>query len=125
MKRDWLPDRAVLFTVAVGLIAVLVAIVIGIFNVGPVPEGQTGIPNWAENVLVAVTTGALLKIGDVIAAIVALASNRQNERLGDKLAQSSPVDTAPAPQDAVQGARAAAAAADDKADQIEGQSNAR
>lgn len=89
--KDWLPDRAVLFLVGFGLLAVLLAIVIGIFNVDAVPEGQVGIPNWAENVLVAVATGALLKVGDVISAVVALSSNKQVERLGTQLSNSAPV----------------------------------
>lgn len=97
MKHDWLPDRAILFTVGFGLIAVLLALVIGIFNVEPVEAGQEGIPNWAENVLVAVSTGALLKIGDVISAVVALASNRQVERLGNQLGQSTPTTDTPQP----------------------------
>ena len=97
VNRDWLPDRAVLFTVAFGLIAVLLALVIGIFNVEPVGAGQEGIPNWAENVLVAVATGALLKIGDVISAVVTLSSNRQVERLGNQLGQSTPLADAPLP----------------------------
>jgi ABC-type uncharacterized transport system permease subunit len=95
MKNDWLPDRAVLFTVGAGLIAVLLALVIGIFNVKPVGAGQAGIPNWAENVLVAVATGALLKIGDVISAVVTLSSNRQVERLGNQLGQSAPASDSP------------------------------
>lgn len=117
--KDWLPDRAVLFLVAFGLLAVLFAIVVGIFNVQPVADGTQAIPNWAENVLVAVATGALLKVGDVIAAIVALASNRQVERLGNKLGDSSP--NAPAPQDAKHAATAVADAAQDTADAINGE----
>lgn len=95
MNHDWMPDRAVLFTVAFGLIAVLLALVIGIFNVDPVADGQQGIPNWAENVLVATATGALLKIGDVISAVVTLSSNRQVERLGNQLGQSTPLADGP------------------------------
>lgn len=119
MKKDWLPDRAILFTVGAGLIAVLLALVIGIFNVDPVADGQQGIPNWAENVLVAVATGALLKIGDVISAVVALASNRQVERLGVQLASSTPTEAVKVIGDgSVQAADAVADAADAKADQI-------
>lgn len=119
MKKDWLPDRAILFTVGAGLIAVLLALVIGIFNVDPVADGQQGIPNWAENVLVAVATGALLKIGDVISAVVALASNRQVERLGVQLASSTPTETVKVVGDgSVEAADAVANAADAKADQI-------
>lgn len=117
MSKDWLPDRAVLFVAAIGLMAVLLAVVIGIFNVDPVPAGQQGIPNWAENVLVAMVTGALLKVGDVISAIVALSSNRQVERLGNQLGSSVPSEKAP--QTAVEAAQQTAGAATDKADQIE------
>jgi len=119
MSKDWLPDRAVLFVAALGLMAVLLAVVIGIFNVDPVPAGQQGIPNWAENVLVAMVTGALLKVGDVISAIVALSSNRQVERLGNQLGASVPTETGRVPQTAADAAQQTAEAASDKADQIE------
>lgn len=92
--REWLPDRAVLLAIVLGLIAILLAVVIGIFNVPTDPRGVAAIPNWAENVLVAIATGALLKLGDAIAALVTLASGKQVERLGSQLAQSAP----PGPQ---------------------------
>lgn len=93
MNRDWIPDRAVLLTVGVGLIAILLAATLGVV----VPREGEPIPNWAENVLVALVTGALLKLGDLIAAVVALATNRQVERLGNQLGQSTPLTERPQP----------------------------
>jgi hypothetical protein len=87
-QRDWLPDRAVLMTIAIGVCAILGGVVIGIFT------SKATIPNWAENVLVAVVTGGLLKIGDVVTAIVSLAAGRQTERLGNRLADSAPAGAA-------------------------------
>lgn len=93
-QRDWLPDRAVLLSIVIGLIAILLGIVIGIFTASH-DKGAGSIPNWAENVLVAISTGALLKVGDAIAALVTLASGRHVERLGNQLAQSAPSSDQP------------------------------
>lgn len=115
--KDWIPDRAVLLVIAIGLIAILFAATLGVVN----PNDETPIPNWAENVLVALVTGALLKLGDLIAAVVALATNRQVERLGTQLGQSQPLDGT-VPHNAADAARKTADAADRKADEIEQQS---
>lgn len=111
--KDWIPDRLVLLVVGLGLIAILFAATIGVVA----PRETSPIPNWAENVLVALVTGALLKLGDLIAAVVALATNRQVERLGTQLGQSQPLDTGSTP-DAASAARKTADAADRKADEI-------
>jgi hypothetical protein len=53
------------------------------------------LPNWAENVLVSIATASALKLGDCLATLVALASGRQVERLGNQLAGSSPASAEP------------------------------
>lgn len=74
-----------------GLIGILLAIIAGLF----LSSRGAALPNWAENVLVAMATGALLKMGDVLAALVSLATGRQVETLGQQLATSSPSGTVP------------------------------
>lgn len=84
-----LTDRAVLLVIAVGLIAILLSVVWGLFLNGQEP-GSKELPNWAENVLVAISTAAALKLGDCLSALVALAGGRQVQRLGEKLGESVP-----------------------------------
>lgn len=81
-----LSDRIVLLVISLGLIAIIMAIVLGLFLSGRV------LPNWAENVLVSVATACALKLGDCLSTLVALSSGRQVERLGSQLATSSPVE---------------------------------
>lgn len=114
--KDWIPDRAVLLAIVIGLIAILLAIVIGIFDAAPQRAGA--IPTWAENVLVAISTGALLKIGDAIGALVTLAGGRTTEKLGQQLATSTPGKAVP--QEAADAADQVADAAQDQADAITG-----
>lgn len=114
--KDWLPDRAVLLVIVLGLVGIMMAIVIGIFNAPVGKEGQSLVPNWAENVLVALATGSLLKLGDAIGALVTLAGGKTTERLGQQLAGSTPAAVVPA--DAAQAAQQTADAAQTKADQI-------
>lgn len=99
-----------------GLIAILLSIIAGLF----LSSRGAALPNWAENVLVATATGALLKMGDVLSALVALASGRTNEALTNKLAASAPVNDNPAPKDAEDAANQMVDAAETKRDQIVG-----
>ena len=86
-------QMTVLLVIASGLIGILLAIIAGLFW----PRATAAaLPNWAENVLVAIATAASLKLGDCIAALIALATGRQVERLGNQLANSPPADP-PAP----------------------------
>lgn len=119
--RDWIPDRAVLLAISLGLIAILLAIIVGILFHVPGKGSAAAIPNWAENVLVAIATGTLLKVGDAINALVALASGKQVGQLSTQLAQSAPVD-ATTSRDAAEAAQETAHAAQRKADAIEGAS---
>ncbi len=89
-----LTDRLVLLVIAAGLIAILLSIVWGLFISAHSP-GTKDIPNWAENVLVAISTASALKLGDCLAALVALAGGRQVQRLGEKLGDSQPMDKGP------------------------------
>lgn len=77
-------DRAVLLAISCGLIAILLTIVIGIYLT------PRALPNWAENVLVAIGTAAALKLGDCLSTLVALSSGRSVEKLGSQLASSAP-----------------------------------
>lgn len=116
--RDWIPDRAVLLAISLGLIAILLAIIIGILFHVPGKGSAAAIPNWAENVLVAIATGTLLKVGDAINALVALASGKQVGQLSTQLANSAPVDPLPT-IGATEAAHKVADAAVSKADQID------
>jgi hypothetical protein len=77
-------ERGVLLVVALGLITILLAIILGLFTTPRV------LPNWAENVLVSIATAAGLKLGDVLSTLVALSSGRSTERLGTLLGNAPP-----------------------------------
>lgn len=79
-------ELIVLSLIGGGLIVILLSIVAGLF----LATQNTALPNWAENVLVSIATACALKLGDALAALVTLATGRQVEKLGDKLASSSP-----------------------------------
>lgn len=83
----------VLTVIAAGLILISLAIVIGLFL-----TSRPGfvLPNWAENVLVGISTAAALKLGDCISALTALATGRQIENFGNSLANAPPASP-PAP----------------------------
>lgn len=120
----------VLSLIGGGLLVVLLAIIAGLFGWFESKVNQP-LPNWAENVLVAVATACSLKLGDVLAVLAALAAGRQStkqtETLGKALADSVP--SAPAlpylPPDAnaaaAAGARQATEAAGEVADELAGQ----
>lgn len=79
-------ERKVLRLIASGLILILLGIVAGIFFSTREPP----LSNWAENVLVAIATASVLKLGDCLSALVALATGRQVARLGEQLGASAP-----------------------------------
>lgn len=111
-------EFVVLLVISGGLIAILLAIIVGIFGWLPARANQA-LPNWAENVLVSIGTAAILKLGDCLNALVQLASGRQVMQLGEKLAASAPADPgAPPPKDAVEAAEQMVDAAKDKRDDI-------
>lgn len=102
-----------------GLIVIIILIICGLFGWFESKVNQP-LPNWAENVLVAISTAAILKMGDVLAALVTLATGRQVETLGGQLATSTP-GRAPPPKNAGEAAEQVAEAAVDEAEQIAGQ----
>lgn len=83
-----LSDKAVLMVIALGIILILLAIVIGVFLTS---RAGFSLPNWAENVFVAIATASVLKLGDCLSTLVALVTGKQAAALGDKLAASQPV----------------------------------
>ena len=107
-------ELIVLGLIGGGLIAILLTLIWGLFHA----RGGGSLPNWAENVLVAIATGTTLKLGDVLSTLVALASGRQVEALGRTLAAAQPVTPDPVPKDAAQGAQQTADAARDVAEQL-------
>lgn len=107
----------VLSLIGGGLIVILLAIIAGLF----LAKGATGLPNWAENVLVSIATASALKLGDALAALVTLATGRQVENLGQQLATSTPMKPSALPSpDAAEAAEQVAGAAQDAANEITG-----
>ncbi len=88
---DTLTDKHVLLCIAMGLVIILLAIIVGLLLT------PRALPNWAENVFVSIATASALKLGDCVNAIVALSSGRSVERLGTQLASTSPATDGPMP----------------------------
>jgi len=107
-------ELAVLSLIGGGLIVILLSIIAGLF----LASKATALPNWAENVLISIATAAALKMGDVLAALVTLATGRQVENFGNQLAAATPSKVHAAPQDAQEAAEEVAGAAQDRADGI-------
>lgn len=113
--NEKITDRAVLLVISGGLIAILLSIIVGLFLT------PRALPNWAENVFVSIATASALKLGDALSTLVALSSGRQVERLGTKLAESSPVDGGQAPKDAKEAATQVVDAAEQERNKIAGE----
>jgi cobalamin biosynthesis protein CobD/CbiB len=89
-RVERITDKGVLLVIAVGLIAILLAIIAGLF--GWFESKTTApLPNWAEYVLVAIATATVLKLGDCLSTLIALAQGRQVGDMGTKLAASAPI----------------------------------
>lgn len=115
MKREHRDELIVLSLIGGGLIVLLLCIVAGLYLA---PEAAA-LPNWAENVLVALATGGLLKMGDVLSALVSLSTGRQVEGMSERLSTSVPVKRPiAATADAADAALETAEAAQDKAEAI-------
>lgn len=112
--RERLSDRIVLLVISAGLIAILLAIILGLFLT------PRSLPNWAENVLVSIATASALKLGDCLSTLVALSHGRQTERLGTQLAAASPAQ--PVPEGVAEAAQETADAAQYEANKIGGTS---
>ena len=100
------------------LILTVILVIVGIFGWFQ-SKTAAPLPNWAENVLVSIISIFAVKIGDVLAALVTLATGRQTEKFADKLGDSQPL-AAPAPADAKAAAQDTANAAQNEADKIAG-----
>jgi hypothetical protein len=112
-------ELVVLSLIGAGMILTVILVVCGIF--GWFQTKSNGpLPNWAENVLVSVISIFAVKIGDVLAALVTLATGRQVESLGEKLSNSAPANKSPPPESAVEAAEQVAGAAEDAKDEIAG-----
>lgn len=113
-------ELIVLMMIGGGMILTVILVIVGIFGWLDT-RVRAPLPNWAENVLISIISIFAVKIGDVLAALVTLATGRQTEKFtekfADKLADSQPVP-APAPADAVEAAGQVAEAAVNKADKI-------
>ena len=112
-------ELVVLSMIGAGMIVTVILVIIGIFGWFQT-KATAPLPNWAENVLVSIISIFAVKIGDVLAALVTLATGRQTEKIADKLGESQPVTVlaGPAPADVVEAAQDTADAAQAKADKI-------
>lgn len=112
-------ELVVLSLIGAGMILTVILVVCGIF--GWFTTKTNGpLPNWAENVLVSVISIFAVKIGDVLAALVTLATGRQVEKMGERLATSMPAKKNDPPVDAAEAADKVADAAVEQADEIRG-----
>lgn len=102
--KEWPNALFVILTISVGLIGIEMSIVWGLFL------NDRALPNWAENVLVAIATAVALKLGDSMSSVVALVTGKQ-------LSQSQPVPSAP-PASAITAASQVADAAKAEAQDI-------
>jgi len=91
-KAEKITDRVVLLAIVVGCVAILLAVVAGIVWTGRRP-GELPLPNWAENVLVALSTAVALILKEALSTLVALASGKQVATLGTQLANAGPPPT--------------------------------
>jgi hypothetical protein len=112
-------ELIVLALVALGLLLILLGIIAGLFGWFESKVNQP-LPNWAENVLVSIATATVLKLGDVLATLVALSGGRTVESLSHQLASSTPAAAIDPPADATEAADQVADAARDEAAAIAG-----
>lgn len=117
LPRERVSYQIVLLIISIGLIAILLAIVAGLFGWFK-SKSEVPLPNWAENVLVSIATASALKLGDCLSTLVALASGKSVERLSTQLGNSAPA-TDPPPQNAADAAQDTADAAQNTADVIQ------
>lgn len=85
--RDREGDRRVLTLIGGGIIVTILSIIAAI-------AFARNTPDWAESVFSAIVGGMIVKLADVLSALVSLSSNRQIERVTDQLAVATP----PGPQ---------------------------
>nr|WP_086491281.1 hypothetical protein [Novosphingobium panipatense] len=83
-KCDRDGDRLVLMLIGGGIIAIILAIIASL-------AFARHMPDWAESVQSAIVGGALVKLADVLSALVTLSGGREREKLTDQLSQSTPI----------------------------------
>lgn len=81
-------DRFVLILIGAGIIIIIESIIVVIAL-------ARGMPDWAETVFAAIVGGAIVKLADVLSALVALSSGRQVERMSNQLSASAPAPQEP------------------------------
>lgn len=79
-------DRFVLMLVGGGIVLIILAVIVAM--------SVAKLPDWAESVFSAIVGGAIVKLADVLSALVQLSTSRQNtrqtERLTNQLTGASP-----------------------------------
>jgi hypothetical protein len=91
--RERVTNRVVLLVISCGLIIILIGIIAGLFGWFE-SKSTAPLPGWAENVLVAIATATVLKLGDCLSTLVALESGKQVGEMGRELAGSVPAQVA-------------------------------
>lgn len=79
-------DRNVLKLIGGGIILIILSIIAALALHEPMPD-------YAESVFGAIIGGAVVKLSDVLAALVSLSGGREREKLTDQLSQSAPAGT--------------------------------
>lgn len=82
-------ERRVILFIAAGCMAIILAVIAAM-------AWALRLPDWAESVFSAIIGGVVVKLADALSALVALSSGRSVDRMGDRLAASTP----PGPIDA-------------------------
>jgi hypothetical protein len=80
--RDRQGDRFVLSLIGGGIVIIILAVIAAL--------AWATMPDFAESVLSAIVGGSLVKLADVLSALVSLSSNRQLTRVTDQLSESAP-----------------------------------
>lgn len=114
-------ELIVLSLIGGGMILTVILVIIGIFGWFE-SKSMVELPNWAENVLISIISIFAVKIGDVLAALVTLATGRQVEKMGERLADSTPKEPpTPVPESIEEAADQVADAAAHERDAIVGE----
>lgn len=86
-------DRFVLMLVGGGIVLIVIAVILTM--------AFADLPPWAESVFGTIVGGSLVKLADVLSALVQLSTNRQNsrqtERLTNQLTGAAPPAAEPEP----------------------------
>ncbi|HUD28946.1 MAG TPA: hypothetical protein VMQ93_08755 [Novosphingobium sp.] len=85
-KCDRDGDRVVLMMIGGGIITIILAVILTL------AFGED-MPDWSESVMSAIVGGTLVKLADVLSALVQLSGGREREKLTDQLSQSIPPGT--------------------------------